>query len=452
MSRQPHTPRLLGLAGAAVLTTGLLVSAPGGAVADETAEADGVTAQSAPGVAARNTAVRTEKQLRRAVRKANGNDSADTIRVARPITLKGTKDLPVTSDLTVIGTTLKAKRSRFFDVTDGGSLTLRGIALRGGRPGDAESGGAVKVSGEGSTLTLREVVMRGNRVSGEAASGGAVFNDQATLVVVDSFFRGNRSERAGGAIEANAGSTTIENSRFVRNRTGAVPGNGGAFHLTGAGTVDVTDSSFLRNIASAEGGGVWNSADGVMTVTGGRFVGNVARGDEATNGGGGLFNDGGELTVADVTVRKNRATGEAGSGGGLLNDLGTVDVSGSTFHKNVSNRAGGAVEANEGDTTLTDVTMTENRTGDAPGNGGGVHLTGMGTVTMNGGAVTGNVAAAEGGGLWNSATGFFTATGVDIADNEAPDGPDTFNDGGVFLVDGVPVGVLPELPLPIQQR
>ena len=34
MSRQPHTPRLLGLAGAAVLTTGLLVSAPGGAVAD----------------------------------------------------------------------------------------------------------------------------------------------------------------------------------------------------------------------------------------------------------------------------------------------------------------------------------------------------------------------------------------------------------------------------------
>ncbi|MDE0778320.1 MAG: hypothetical protein OSB43_18730, partial [Nocardioides sp.] len=122
---------------------------------------------------------------------------------------------------------------------------------------------------------------------------------------------------------------------------------------------------------------------------------------------------------------------------------------------NTSSRAGGAIEIVEGVVALTDVEMSGNETGDAPGNGGGLHITGAAEVTYDGGRTTRNKAAAEGGGLWNSETGTLTVTDVRIAKNKAPVGKNNFNDGGVFTVDGDPVesdneddgGGLP-LPLP----
>ena len=59
--------------------------------------------------------------------------------------------------------------------------------------------------------------------------------------------------------------------------------------------------------------------------------------------------------------------------------------------------------------------------------------------------VTGNDAANEGGGLWNSAAGTMTVTDTVIAGNTAPIGPNVFQQGAVaggFTVDGqvVPIG------------
>ena len=47
--------------------------------------------------------------------------------------------------------------------------------------------------------------------------------------------------------------------------------------------------------------------------------------------------------------------------------------------------------------------------------------------------------AAEGGGLWNSATGTLTATGITFSGNTSPDGPDAYNDGGTMSVNGAMV-------------
>lgn len=77
-----------------------------------------------------------------------------------------------------------------------------------------------------------------------------------------------------------------------------------------------------------------------------------------------------------------------------------------------------------------------------PGNGGGFHLTGAGEVSVTKSWVTDNFADNEGGGLWNSAAGMMTVKRTTIEDNSSPTGPDVFNDGGTFTVDGndVPVG------------
>ncbi|MEJ7794319.1 MAG: hypothetical protein WKF50_02120 [Nocardioides sp.] len=194
----------------------------------------------------------------------------------------------------------------------------------------------------------------------------------------------------------------------------------------------------IRNRASAEGGGLWNSAEGTFTVDDTLLRGNTARGDAADEGGGALFNDGGALSVTDSTVRGNTATGEAGSGGGILNNGGVLTVEATTLLGNDAVRAGGGVETTGGNVTLNDVNMRRNSAGDNPGNGGALHLTDAATVDWQGGNVVNNDAAAEGGGLWNSATGTLIADGLTLMGNTAPVGDDAFNDGGIFIHNGEP--------------
>ena len=118
---------------------------------------------------------------------------------------------------------------------------------------------------------------------------------------------------------------------------------------------------------------------------------------------------------------------------------GTLTMSGTTLDGNSAVRAGGGIETNVGQVTLTNVDTTNNDTGANPGNGGGLHVTGGATVLWTGGTVTGNDAAAQGGGLWNSDTGSITATGLTVEGNTAPEGAEFYNVGGPFVLNGTPV-------------
>lgn len=400
--------------------------------------ATGLVALPAPAQAATVT-VKTESQLRAAVARANKAAGEDTIRLGRSITLrKGSLEITDALVLDGNGKQIRARgKDRILDVVTDVTLRVEDLTLRGGRAPEGESGGAIRATG--ATLEVVDSRLVGNRALGEGASGGAIMNDGGSVSVVGTRIERNRAERAGGGIEANAGVTTVTDSVLRGNRTGAAPGNGGALHLTGAGAVVVEGSRVLRNRASAEGGGLWNSADGQMSVTGTLVARNRATGAEADQGGGGLFNDGGTMTVSDVRLVGNRATGAAGSGGGLLDVGGTVSVQDTTMTKNRSERAGGGLETAAGTVDLAEVDMSDNSTGDMPGNGGALHLTGAAQVTWNGGTVTGNDAAAQGGGLWNSETGLLVVIGVDVSGNTAPEGAEVYNDGGIFLQDGLPV-------------
>lgn len=100
------------------------------------------------------------------------------------------------------------------------------------------------------------------------------------------------------------------------------------------------------------------------------------------------------------TIEGNVADGAAGSRGGILNNMGELDVNDIAITNTTSDRAGGGIEANVGTTDLDRVDLVGNTTGDAPGNGGGLHLTGAGTVDITRSRVVANTAANEGGGLW----------------------------------------------------
>ncbi|EMI57909.1 extracellular nuclease [Rhodopirellula sallentina SM41] len=71
----------------------------------------------------------------------------------------------------------------------------------------------------------------------------------------------------------------------------------------------------------------------------------------------------------------------------------------------------------------------------SPGNGGGLHVTGDADVTITGGTVNGNIAASEGGGLWNGA-GTLLVTGTQINNNRADGTATDQGGGGVFNAAG----------------
>lgn len=409
--------------GAPALVGGLVVTAP-------IAASSAATFQ----VPETNDDAADPETLRGAVVEANGNDEADTLVLTAgatyTLTIGGagedaaaTGDLDITTDITIEGNgaTIDASAlgDRAFHVLAGGSLTLLDVRITGGTAADPAS-----AAGGGS--------------------GGAVLN-AGTLVAEGSTFSGNDALRAGGAVEASAGSTTtLTGTDLTDNSTGPEPGNGGGLHLTGAGTVTVDGGTVSGNTASAEGGGLWNSGAGTMSITDVTVTGNTASGADATQGGGGVFAEAGPdgvTTITGGTISDNVADGAAGSGGGVLNDQATVVVEGTTISGNTAVRAGGGVEANIGSTTLTDVTLDANETGDAPGNGGGLHVTGAGEAVVTGSTVTDNTASLEGGGLWNG-TGTMTVTDTVVSGNTASGaaaddgGGGLFNNGGTLVVTG----------------
>jgi CSLREA domain-containing protein len=86
---------------------------------------------------------------------------------------------------------------------------------------------------------------------------------------------------------------------------------GGGTHVHGGGTLKVVRSTFSRNTATSNGGGIFN--DGTLAITNSTFSNNSAE-----TLGGGIFNDtGAQLTVTHGTFWSN-THGAPERGGGIL--------------------------------------------------------------------------------------------------------------------------------------
>jgi hypothetical protein len=326
-----------------------------------------------------------------------------------------------------------------------GTMLVDGVTIDGnvanGALADQGGGGIFAIGG---TVTVQNgTVISSNMANGAAGSGGGIMIDTtATLIIMNSTLHNNHAMRAGGGIEVfgKAGFLhTVTDVIFTDNTTGPAPGNGGAVHITGPGDMNIAGGSVTGNTATREGGGLWNGS-GTMIVDGVMIDGNIASGPAANDGGGGLFNNGGTLIVQNGTmITNNVADGAAGSGGGVFNEVnGVLTIMESTITGNTAVRAGGGIEDNAGaagSVTLVDVVLNNNSTGSSPGNGGGFHITGPGVATITGGTVNGNVAALEGGGLWNG-TGTMLVDGVTIDGNVANGALADQGGGGIFAIGG----------------
>ena len=296
-------------------------------------------------------------------------------------------------------------------------------------------------------------------------SGGALLQFSGRVGIFNGSMLGNVANRAGGAIEiidgnffsSNLQVGSADNGNVAGPDGSAAPGNGGGLHVSGEAQTIINGGSWIGNQAASEGGALWNQVTSSMFINNVQIQQNVALGDDADEGGGGIFNNGGQLSVVNSTLNRNLANGTSGSGGGIFSADGRVFISGTTISENLANRAGGGIEVVDGQVNLLNSTLGGqsadgeqtfgNVAGRAsgqgepefanPGNGGGLHVSGTSDtrVFLKDVEVSNNQAIGDGGGLWNQNGSLLRVDNSSITDNfSVVAGGGIYNNGGRLTV------------------
>jgi hypothetical protein len=164
------------------------------------------------------------------------------------------------------------------------------------------------------------------------------------------------------------------------------------------------------------GGGVYNDG-GTLTLNGSTFIT-----DNRADNGGGIYTKGGTVTLNDTSsITNNRAN--SFDGGGITTSGGAVTPNDSgSISGNRAAQSGGGVDLHGGSLTLSNTSSISGNQA-TWGGGGGVH-TFSGAVSMNDDSqISGNTAAGDGGGITMYLDGSLTMTGHShINDNTAASG------------------------------
>jgi hypothetical protein len=188
----------------------------------------------------------------------------DALNAAQPgegITVQGT----CTGSFTIKSTDLTLGGGFFLDgggtgtvltVNAGASATLGQITIQHGSPPSPDNGGGIFNSG---TLTLKLTEVKDN----QAGNGGGIDN-HGTLKLKQAFVHDNMTFGAGGGIY-NLGTADLDQSSVTGNTTAGVTNGGGG--ILNDGQLTLGDSPVSGNHSDTDGGGIFNSPGGTVTLS-----------------------------------------------------------------------------------------------------------------------------------------------------------------------------------------
>ena len=261
---------------------------------------------------------------------------ASTIDVNRSLTIDG----PGPGDLAVSGEGTVA----VFDVDTAVEVNISGLTIEDGL---AVNGGGI--DNQKGTVDLTDSTLTGNAATD--GGGGGIYNN-AMLTVTDSTLEDNTDGNGvgGGAIDNHmSGTTAVVGSTLTGNDTGSADGAG----IENTGTLSVTDSSVTANNANGYGAGLDNDGgttsiedstlasnvgfagsgvlnSGSLTMADSTVADNSSPYADGRDGGSGMYNDGGTMTIANSTLWANGLrSGKVFPGGGIVNAGGSVSVAAS---------------------------------------------------------------------------------------------------------------------------
>jgi hypothetical protein len=225
--------------------------------------------------------------------------------LTRNLTIQG----PGADQLTVSGN----YNSRVFEVSQGVTVTLSGMTITQSSTAFIYGGGILN----NGALTVSKSTVAGNG----ALYGGGIYNAGGTLVVGDSTLGGNYADGIAGGGIYNAGGTVAVSSSTLFNNTSQY---GGGIYNSG-GTLSITNSTLSGNSARADyngaggdGGAIYNRA-GMVTLINSSLSGNSASRFGFAAYGGGIYN------AADGTVTIKSSSSITGNFGFEdVNNLGVL--------------------------------------------------------------------------------------------------------------------------------
>ncbi|WP_314177893.1 right-handed parallel beta-helix repeat-containing protein [Streptomyces winkii] len=198
------------------------------------------------------------------------------------------------------------------------------------------------------------------------------------------------------------------------------------FQVDGSGSLSLTSVTVsggrLGTATDDSGAGILN--EGSTTLTSATVSDN-----RAGFGGGGIHNDGGQLSLTRTVIENNRAT-NGDLGGGIWNDAATLTMSGGALRNNISDSDGAGLENwPQSTATISGATVSGNTS--TQGNGGGIDNDSVSTLNLTSTTVSGN-RATGGGGLRNRSS-TAALVGGQVTGNTATGGPGS---GGGILQQG----------------
>ncbi len=245
----------------------------------------------------------------------------------------------------------------------------------------------------------------------EYAGNSAIYDDSASLLVIEYNTITNSFGVAGGI--CSAGSATITGN-IITNNSGFT---GGIFT---SGSAIIRENIITENSAvtffscGGDGGGIWNSGSSIIS-------GNIIEGNSAALEGGGIWSSG-SPTITGNTIRGNSAS--YWDGGGIYSKNGSPIISGNIIEGNSAGNGGGILSC--GFSTITGNTIK----GNSGYGGGGIYSYGSSIITGN--TIIDNFVVYSGGGI-RSYGGSSIITGNTISGNSADAG------GAIYVCDSFSV-------------
>lgn len=334
----------------------------------------------------------------------NANVSGDLDVTAGTVTIAGAGQAETTLDAGGI--------DRALDVLAGATLTVENLTITGGELARASSGALTGPGSEGGPAANGG---ESRAEAGAAGEGGGGVRNAGTLTLQGVTVSANKAADGGTGGESsnggNGGAGTTGNGGSGGTSgggSGGAGGDGGGV-LNNAGTVTISESTFVDNASGAGGTGGTGASGGA----GGAGAGNGFGGTGGTcfggfgglgGNGGAIASNGGTLSISRSTIEHN-AAGNGGSGGGC----GSGGIGGAGAGKgngggggiafgggNGEGGGGGGVADSGGALTLSETTVSTNIAGDG-GPGSSVAVGGNGGAAGSSGGAVGSGGFVDGG-------------------------------------------------------
>ncbi len=245
------------------------------------------------------------------------------------------------------------------------------------------------------TALLHSVTVSNGNV--DDGPGGGMYNMYASPTLIDVTFSNNTANNnSGGGMYNALSSPKLFNVKFLENSvtTGAdaVPHNGGGMANSNSSPT-LTNVTFSLNVATKNGGGMYNMGQSSPTLLNVKFLDNKA------DRGGGMNNNASAPTLINVTFSKNGATL---FGGGMRNQGSSPLLVNATFSANKTTKNGGGMYNDDSSSpTLVNATFSANTANDY---GGGMYNNASSPILINA-TFSANTANTSGGGMYNDNNG-----------------------------------------------